>query len=73
MNFGVVRDIGGMLFGNLLFRLRLTPVASSLRFLSAQPVQAALVAVVGAAVFYQNGRAFLRERQAHLPLLKICH
>lgn len=59
VNFGVMRGIGGMLFGNLLFRLRSTPVASSLRLLSAQPVQVALVMVVGWAVFYQDSRAWL--------------
>ncbi|PPB84271.1 hypothetical protein B0O95_104224 [Mycetohabitans endofungorum] len=59
VNFGVMRGIGGMLFGNLLFRLSSTPVASSLRLLSAQPVQVALVAVVGWAVFYQDGHAWL--------------
>ncbi|MFD1558377.1 acyltransferase family protein [Paraburkholderia silviterrae] len=58
VNFGVMRGVGGMLLGNVLFRLRASGV-ERLRLLGSLPAQAIFVAVVAWAVFYQDGRAWL--------------
>ncbi|MFD1557180.1 acyltransferase family protein [Paraburkholderia silviterrae] len=59
VNFGVMRGVGGMMLGNVLFRLHALGLPSRLRFPGSAPAQAVFIAIVAWAVFYQDGRAWL--------------
>lgn len=59
VNFGVMRGIGGMSFGNALFQLYRRGISDRWHWLGSTTVQAIFTCVVALAIYAQNGRPWV--------------